>query len=432
MWKLKPKKKEEKRQDFTTYLRGSRLLIFVSFPLVVSVFVVSAVSVVAYSPWFLSNKFITFSHRTLFIVCLIAMLGINFYIIRRAYKLIKEFVQDSIREIPADPPHKAILLFLGRRTNKVLDEGWRLLPFYGTIFDAMKVNVTKYNQNLPKQTVKASDLADLEIDINITWSAGSWMASKTEQAMLLNNFINSGERSGVEKIIADIIQNRLRIWAFSKEEGPASWQEAIGAKDDAIAALVKAVLGDDIPSISSDIPTSVLLRYFSSPRKPPLEYQKEEWGRKDEQSDIWQKLEERLASLNSADRLALEDSVKKRQEIISSIKRGNGSFVHNKLGITINLLTIKEVALMGEVAKAVEGRVREKEEREAETTELKHISDRIRQLKKDFPRASWDQVVEMIQTERGKVVKNIHEVKGSGSKEIINLVNGIAKLFVKQ
>jgi len=194
------------------------------------------------------------------------------------------FFKDAIREIPADPPHKGMLLFLAKRQDKVLDEGWRLLPFYQIIFDAIAINVTKNNEDLPPQIVKTPDLADLSFEISITWSAGGcWGKEETEQVELLNNYIKSNKKPGVEKIYKDIIQNRLRIWAFSKQEGPSNWQEAIGSRDDAIATLVKAILGDDIPPISSDIPTNILLRYFSIPRKGPLEYQKQEWGKQTEQ-----------------------------------------------------------------------------------------------------------------------------------------------------
>jgi hypothetical protein len=340
------------------------------------------------------------------------------------------FIYYSIRIIPADPPHKGVLVFLGRRQNIVLFEGWCFLPFYPIVFDIIKVDVTKNNEDLPEQVVKTPDLADLGFQISLTWAAGSWTENKERQAELLIAFLNSGGKEGVKRIYEDVIRDRLRVWAFSTEEGPSNWQEATGAKDEAIAMLVKAILGDDIPPISSDIPTTVLLRYFSVPRKGPLEYQKEKWGEQTEEGNEWQGLEAELNKMTPEGLDNLKNAVKERQEIVAKIKRGNGNFVNTNLGITINRFTINNVVLKGRVAEAVESRVREKEEREAEKTEMSGVIARIQELNREG-KVPKDLAAEMVQTERGKVVKSINETKFSFSPELIKLVKGIFESIFK-
>lgn len=344
-----------------------------------------------------------------------------------AYKLLRIFLVDAIREIPADPPHKAVLLFLGKRTRKILDEGWRLLPFYQFLFDAIVIDISKNNEDLPPQEVKTPDLADLSFEVSITWSAGGcWKEGKEKQIELLNNYIMSEKEPGVKKIYRDIIQNCLRVWAFSKQEGPSNWQEAIGSRDEAIATLIKAILGDDISRVPSDIPTNILLRYFSVPCQSPLEYQKQEWGKKTEHGNRWERLETQLGSLNSDELKNLKEAVEKRREIITTLKRGNGSLVLKKLGITIHLLTINNVTLMGPAAEAVQNRVKEKEEKEAEITELNHVLERIQMLNKDG-KLSKELAVEIVQAERGKITKTVNETKLSLSPEVIALLKKLMK-----
>jgi len=346
-----------------------------------------------------------------------------------AYKLIHPFIKYAIREIPADPPHKAVLLFLGEKTKKILDEGWRLFPFYQILFDAIAIDISKNNEDLPPQEVKTPDLADLSFEVSITWSAGGrWEEGKEKQIELLNNYIMSEKEPGVKKIYKDIIQSRLRAWVFAEDEGPATWQEAIGCKDEVIATLVKAILGDNIPAIPSDIPTNVLLRYFSVPRKGPLEYQKQKWGKQTKQGSNWEGIEAQLKEIEGGELEVLKKAIKERQNIIRTLREGNGSLVHKKLGIIIHLITINNVALVGPVAEAVQKRVKEKEEKEAEITELDHVLERVKKLSKDG-KLPKELAVEMTQTERGKITKAVNETKISFSPELITLFKKLMKLL---
>jgi hypothetical protein len=327
------------------------------------------------------------------------------------------FIVFGIRVVQADPPHKAILIFLGRRLKKVLNEGWQWLPLAPVIFDAIHIKVVKVNQDLPEQIVRTPDYAALAVSVSITWTPGrpdvrldGEKTTEKEKAEALIEFLNSGEESGVKDIITDVIKDRLRAWAYSWEEGPADWKEAIAARDDAVAVLLKAILGDDLPPIHSDIPTPVLLKYFHKPRLRPLKLEAERWG------ENWQRLEEELNRLSLDERVKLERAVEERRSIIQKIRQGNGFFYKRALGITINRFTINEILLKGKTADAVEARAKEIYEQEADAIELGNVLRRTQELMQQL-KISPEQALEVVQTERKKVTKSIHESKLNISPE---------------
>jgi len=419
--------REKVKKVLTEEMSGWRLPIVVMVILAIIAFSLFVGYSARYALWYFSGKigrwagFFSISGH---------LLGVVVFL-RVVVRMSRRFLNDSIREVPADPPHKAILLFLGERTNVVLSEGWRLLPFYGILYDVIVINVTKQNDDLPDQVVKTPDNADLLFRVSITWSAGRQDGTLQEQARALKAFVQSGGAAGVKKIYLDIVQGRLREWVRAMDEGPTDWPEAVGIKDAATAALVKAILGDSLEAIPSDVPTEVLLRYFSKPQKPPLALHKARWGKKPRESSTWGKLEEVLGKLEPGALAVLEAAIEARRKIVKDLGGGNGSFVHRTLGITIHLLTIKEVLLTGDVAKAVNQRVEEREQAEAEITELEHVSRRIKVLMEKHPGMSLERAIEIVQVERGKATKGIHETQVSGSRELLEKLEKVASFFGK-
>lgn len=325
------------------------------------------------------------------------------------------FHQAFRKKIQADPPHQGILVFLGRRQKKLLREGLIYLPFRPVIFDALQVNVVKVNQDLPELILRTPDKAEIYVSVSMTWTPGLTTEGvpDEERAEALIHFLNSGEEKGVRTILQDIISDRLRIWAFSDEEGPADWEEAVGAKDDTVAILVKAILGEVLAPIHSTIPTSVLLRYFSSPRLGPTKYETKRYGRKDEQdknASEWEKLEEELGGPSSTEYQELKGQVEERRKIIQKLRQGDGYFYKKSLGITLNKFTVNAVKPHGETAKAVDAIAKETYQREAEAIEIKNVLERVQEIM-DRLHVSAEEAIEVVQTERKKVVKSIQEGK---------------------
>lgn len=322
------------------------------------------------------------------------------------------FILQGIKEIPADPPHKAILTVWKKRQPIIKDEGWRFFPFLGFWHDFILVNVTKVNQKLEDQKVRTPDLAELKVPVSLTWTPVDFIA-----------FLNSGGQKKVEEILKDIVQERLREWAFSSGEGPQSWQELLAARDDATAILLKSILGDELKKIPSSLPTSVLLKYYSKPRKIPTKSEKESWG------ENWSRIDEVILDLDDNERSNLESAVEIRRQLISQVHRGNGNFLLKQLGISINRLNIGEIELSGELARVAELEVKEEREKAAETAEILHLVERISYLIKEKDAGGLGMTIEeakeFLQTERGKVVKTISETKLTVSPETREMLTKI-------
>lgn len=332
----------------------------------------------------------------------------------------------GLRRIPAEPPQVALATFLGGRIQIVKKEGWRFFFIYPYLFGYIPIEVTKVNmtpeKDLDVQRVRTPDLAEIDIPISVTWTPDK------ESAKALIEFVNSGKEAGVKTILEGIIKEKLRQWALSTEEGPSNFREAIGAQEEVVAVLLKAIVGDKLSPIESgNVSTTALLKYFSKPQKQPNMIEKGVYG------DNWEEIDDYLKNLEPEDRQKLEGQVNDRANAIRGIRQGNGKIGHPSLGIVINRLNIGEIKLFGKVAEAAELKVKEEQEREAEKVEMEHIQSRV----KIFVDTGFspEKALEIVQTERGKVVKTISEKQLNISPETREMIKevtiGVAGLFVK-
>ena len=304
------------------------------------------------------------------------------------------------------------MTIFGKRQEHILGEGLRFFPLYPYVFDAITINVTKVNQDIPEQLVRTPDKVEISILASVTWTPNK------EDPKSLIQFLDSGGQEGVKNILHDIVRDCLREWAFSKDEGPSTWEEAMGSSDEAISILLEAILGEELPKIPSSVPTAILLKYFADVRPDPSKYEEKIVGKD------WGKLEEDLKKLLPDERKQLEGQVNKRKELVHQARQGNGFFKKNDLGIIINRFTINEIRLTGEVAEAAENIAKEAHERDAEEIEIKHIQNMIKELMKELE-ISQEQALEILQTERGKVSKKISEWKLNISPETRELISNI-------
>ena len=332
---------------------------------------------------------------------------------------LKWFFYNAIREIPADPPYVGVLTILRKRTHIVLKEGFRFFPFYPWLTDFVPVEITKINQDLPEQLIRTPDRAEVGVDVSITWQPDY------RNAEHLINFLNSGGRDNVGNILEDIIQDRLRSWALSKIEGPANWEEAMASSDEAIAILLKAILGDVLDSIPY-FPTPVLLKYFNIPRIPPSEIEVEKWGKG------WEKLEKEMKEktpLESEEYKKMTETIEKRRKAIQAAKMGNGSFIKPFLGIILNRFTINQIKLKGDLAKYAELEATENQQRKGETLELNHVRDRLKELKTDG--LSIEQAIQTVQVERQKASMSYQQNQINFTPETLSGMKEIAKSIFK-
>ncbi|TAL22366.1 MAG: hypothetical protein EPN94_11250, partial [Nitrospirae bacterium] len=144
------------------------------------------------------------------------------------------FFAVSLRHIPAEPPHIAVVTILGKRLRKTKREGYRLFPFYPVIYNAVLIDMTKKNQDISPQMVRTRDLAELEISVSLTWTPNENYAIE---------YLNHGGESGIKNILSDMVRERLRQWAIAANKGPQTWEELLRAQEEATAMLIREIAG---------------------------------------------------------------------------------------------------------------------------------------------------------------------------------------------
>ena len=360
---------------------------------------------------------------TVIVAVLSPLLSISFWLMVVVDALfVGLFIYNGLNKIPADPPHKAVLMFLGERQGIVLYEGWNFFPLYPFVFSFVLVKVEKVNYDIKRQEVRTPDRALISMEASITWIPG--IGGRPDSYI---TYLNSGGEEGVKKIIKDVIEDRTKTWASSNREGPSTWEEAQALKDDAHEVLVKSLLGKKpegaLEPVGNPIPTNTWMRFFDTPQSEPTSYDcarrpgQPQWASKDYATGDWNwdGLQVIYDGYPTAERTELRDRVEQRRKDVRAIREGKGVFGHESLGITIVRFTVNELKVEGEVAKAAELAEKERKEREAETIELRNVSDRIGELMGKHPGLSIQEAIRLVQTERGKISKSVIEVLGAST-----------------
>ena len=92
-------------------------------------------------------------------------------------------------------------------------------------------------------------------------------------------------------------------------------------------------------------------------------------------------------------------------------------------GIDITKAIVEGIDLPESIKQANEKKEVEKSEKDAETTELKHLSDRAKELKIDFPGLTDEQIFNIIQAERGKITRTVVDGTASGITKAAGLIS---------
>ncbi len=321
----------------------------------------------------------------------------------------------SVKKIPNNPPHKGVVVILGKRKNiykkKYIykNEGWHFLFPLFDIYNIIPVDVTKKNKDFPPETVRTPDLAVLQIPISLTW-----IPDKNH----LVEYLDSGGENGVWEIIQDVVKERVRAWAINNQEGPQDFEEALGAREEAVEVLIKAVSGKELKTIDSVVPTPILFKYFNNPPESPTKSQARMWGKN------WEKVKQ---VLQGEDVAKIKEEVDKRKEAVKEIQRGNGSQPLPNLGIVLKRLNIGDIEIKKgtDLERASEQSAKEKKEAEAEKVEISNLKKRIKELIRLG--LSPQEARDFLQTERGKVQKNIHDIQGFQGLDINKIIETILK-----
>lgn len=144
--------------------------------------------------------------------------------------LVLLFFALSVREVPAHPPHFAVVTLFGKRLPVVKEEGYRLFPFYPVISGAVLIEATKRNENFPPHSVRTRDRAELKISVSATWSPNPEYGIE---------YLNHGGESGVRDVLTELVREQLRQYTIKNP-----WRDTLGVKNEVAAQIIDEILRD--------------------------------------------------------------------------------------------------------------------------------------------------------------------------------------------
>lgn len=340
----------------------------------------------------------------------------NFFFVLILF-LIGAFIISSFRKIPVR--HVGQITILSKRQEgQYVEEGWHFLPFYPFFYGVILIDVGKVQFEVVVEKSTTPDKASSRVPVGIVFEP-----LKDH----LVEYINSGGKDGVINQFTGKIKERVREWCSDEEGGPVTWWELNQSRLEGVSVLVTKLARNsitEIPLFAQDIPTWIWLRFFSKPRPKKFMINEEAWAK-----DDWKLVKNFLLSLTPAQQASLETAVAKRREEVLGLMTGTGKIKAEDLGIIIKRLNIEDVDVLGKVAEQAEQAAKEEQERRAEEIELNHVE---KQIKKFVSMGySMAEAKELVQTERGKVTKNIDEKKVTLSQETGEIVKEVVKIFKK-
>jgi hypothetical protein len=323
-----------------------------------------------------------------------------------------------IQKILADPPHEALLTFLGKRIKRRKKEGYRIFWGYPIFFNYIPINVETKKESFT-QVVRTHRLAELMVPIDLEFVpvgeaveiqtidiTGKITKKKIKEGELLINYLNRGEEEGIKKNFVDRISERLREWVLSPE-GPRTAKALMAASEIAVTLFLKAIVGAQLNKIDSEVPTSILFKYFNT-KKILTPYEFQTWGGKEwkevrkkwlnyqregkdfeeaweltweelSEKERWKKIEKQL---EKEDKEKIEKQIKERKEAVRKVRQGMGEFIVESFGVRLLRLNIGEIKPAGKLAERMELQAVEEQERRGEIFEIETDLQKAQQIVK--------------------------------------------------
>lgn len=260
------------------------------------------------------------------------------------------FTLQALKNIPAEPPTMAVVTFLGERMKR---NGKPVTKKEGWRLFWLYPWLYGY---IPVEVTKIDqDLKPQDVrtsgdkaEISITTKL-TWKPDKEN----LIQYLDSGGKKNIMDILEDIVAEAVRELATNPNKEPKTWEQAIAMKRIFLAEIVSVILGKDPSSIS---PTEI-------------------------------------------DKIAM------------NLRRGNGNQKIESLGIILDRVNVTEVKPKNpKLADAADESAIEKRQKMSEKIEIQTVKELAAELVKEL-KIDPKTALEIIQTERKKVTKNIQENK---------------------
>ena len=256
----------------------------------------------------------------------------------------------ALKNIPAEPPTVAVVTFLGERLKK---NGKPIIKKEGWRLFWLYPWLYGY---VPVEVVKIDqDLKPQDVrtsqdkaEISITTKL-TWKPDKEN----LIQYLDSGGKKNIMDILEDVVAEAVRELATNPNKEPKTWEQAVAMKRIFSAEIVSVILGRNPSSISA--------------------------------AEI--------------------------DEIATNLRRGNGNQKIESLGIILDRVNITEVKPKNpKLADAADESAIEKRQKVAEKIEIQTVKELAAELVAEL-KIDPKTALEIVQTERKKVTKNIQENK---------------------
>ncbi|MBI3956490.1 MAG: hypothetical protein HY340_00675 [Candidatus Kerfeldbacteria bacterium] len=124
-----------------------------------------------------------------------------------ALAFVMAYTAAGIVVVPGNPPHRAVYMFLGARTETEFDEGTSFVLL--GIESLVTVNITKRDLNVEIEDIRTKDNAHLRVRIQVPW---------IPDRDRLYEFLGSGGEPGVRALMDDYVRERARDFFIEKIE----------------------------------------------------------------------------------------------------------------------------------------------------------------------------------------------------------------------
>ncbi len=140
----------------------------------------------------------------------------------------------GFRNVPSNPPHKALVTFWGTRRKTVLGEGYTVIaPYFPFFYDIIPVNIEQKNQDFKFDELRCNaqgqfqGSASVSVKVGITWQPD-------ERGEYLYNYVGVGKENGTWSILRDMMAEALRQYV-----APKTWQELAHAGPEITQTLLQ-------------------------------------------------------------------------------------------------------------------------------------------------------------------------------------------------
>ena len=243
--------------------------------------------------------------------------------------LLEEFIRRNIWNIPAVPPTKAVPMVLGKLINVLLNAGWYFIPLKGSPFlDIQEITGEEIAIRFVTKDVVPGDRSEVEAPVSV------YIAVDPQNPVQV--FVVGGLEE-VAKRIEEQVDQFFRKWIVSPSKGPQTMNEARQMSDEVINEILENLLAYDVKRIHPEIPTEVIMGYFSG---RPLNPQEEKW-------------EKELDKLSPDDLKKMRDAAEERFDLIQKIRDGDQSYSLHSMGVVIRRMVVGNMEPTDETKKAV-------------------------------------------------------------------------------